>query len=159
MSSSHLPAPACLSSATGSPMSILWHWECASAAEEMGPCRCRKWLCQEARWGWWHSHPPGGWCTPVREPTATLISPPAPHNVVAVSEAAKLPGPTGASRAVCCRRLLWLQVKVGALGVQTCSEGQGQDTHRNPKAEFYLSDINCHKLLTRKGSLFLFVTL
>lgn len=78
MSSWHFRAPACLgcvtdltsehSVATGNVLVL---------PEEMGLCRCRKWLCQEARWGWWHSHPSGGWYTPVWEPTAAFIPPPA----------------------------------------------------------------------------------
>lgn len=46
---------------------------------------------------------------------------------------------------------MWLQVKVGALGVQTCSEGQEQNICKNLKAGFSLSDIDCHKLLTNKN--------
>lgn len=45
---------------------------------------------------------------------------------------------------------MWLQVKVGALGVKTCSEGQGQNTCKNSKAGFSLSDTNCHKPLINK---------
>lgn len=45
---------------------------------------------------------------------------------------------------------MWLQVKVGALGVQTCSEGQGQNTCKNANAGFSLPDTYCHKLLTNK---------
>lgn len=68
-----------------------------------------------------------------------------PHNVRAVSEAAKLSGPTG---------VLWSQQSclLQKAGVALGKGGSSGYTCKNAKAGFSLSDTNCHKLLTnRKG--------
>lgn len=137
MGSSCFWAPVCLSCVTN-----FIHEHCAAGGNvpvltEMGLCRCRKWLCREARSGGdaYNWQEAGMW---VWEPRATFVSPPAFS--IMWKLCFRLPNSQGprdscwVSWTVCCKRLVWLQVRV----VAACGSAGYTNPFLRTRTEFLL---------------------